>query len=493
MDSRPIYLGLILSTLTGTLSSCKVAKNESSSEALAREDGGKLTVIQDQIKSFNETQELLLKAQESGASGCEKLDLLWNKIVETKQPDNDLLPPNSVKKEVLTFGNGSAVRFWRAFTGWESKDGGSDIRPYENGTNNYIRLTHRYGVLAKLRFVVNKEAVSQLGYTGHYAEGSNCILGRLSSAVPTSVGDRFTPAFAAKFFVGGGAENQVLITQHDIGGQSSGTDYTIDPPKEKTVDNNYYKHNLSNRLSFEKGVYSGVGAFSRFFYTAQYFAKNVFGLTYLVDPRELSANHLAERNSAGDSIPRGKVKGPRFVWTVAPSREFKEQFGALASRDSDFRKHFLALNSEAKNGGVTIFKVYASDTWTYDPETDARLIGEFVTTSPFVVSEAADVRLFFKHAMQFHPIPENEGQPSPYTQDFPYSEWGDELFTSHCRLGVREAEVLPKNESDLDGTFIRDATVNPSSLRRDKDGSICIKNIIEGKIEEAITPYLKRL
>jgi hypothetical protein len=333
--------------------------------------------------------------------------------------------------------------------------------------------------------------VTRLGYTGHYAAGSDCVLGRFSSAVPTTVSERFTPAFAAKFFINGQSDSQTLIAQHDIGGQSSGTDHSAEPPVAKAIDNNFYKHALSNRLSFEKGVYAGVGAFSRLFYTAQYFAKNAFGLTYLVDPRELSANHLAEKDQSGREFALGVAKGPRFIWTVAPSDDVRSTFARLAASESDFRKHFLSLNS--RGTGIPVFKVYASDTWTYDPQTDAQLIGEFVTTSPFVVSEAADVRLFFKHAMQFHPIPEAEGKPSPYTKDFHYSDWGDELFTSNCRLGVLEAEIIPKSEDDLDGTFIRDATINPKSLRRDKDGSTCFKNIVEDNIEDAITPYLKRL
>ena len=489
-NKKIITLGVIAVALA-----CKVPGKKGGASGLESSlDKEAQLRIAEQVKSFNDTQQELIAANKRGDGACAKLDILWNKIVDTKQPDDQLLPPDAVMKEVLTFGNGSANRYWRAFTGWKDEEGGSDIRPYEEKTKNFIRLTHRYGVLAKMKFVVNKDAVAALGYTGHYRDGSDCVLGRLSSAVPTSKADRFTPAFAAKFFVGGNQDNQVLITQHDIGGQSSGTDYTVDPPREKTLDNNFYTHYLSNRLSFEKGVYSGVGAFSRFFYSAQYIARNLLHLNYIVDPRELQATHLAERNAAGTVIAPDAAKGPRFVWTMAPSDSMKSEFGTMASKDSDFRKHFLSLNERMKDGAnVVVFNVYASDNWTYNPEKEATLIGQFVTQSPFVVSEAADVRLFFKHSIQFRHIPDAEGKANPYTQDISFNEWNDKLFTSDCRLGVREAEVVPSSPTALDGTFIRDATVNPKTLRRDAKGNICIKNIILDKLEESISPWLQGL
>ena len=491
---RSLPVSIALATLV-VASACKSTTEPAAGSGLQSADSSssnKKKIAAD-IKSFNDTQAALVDANKRGASGCEKLDILWKKIEETKQAESDLVPPNANPVEVLTFGNGSANRFWRIFKGWGDQDGGSEIRPYESSGNNFIRLTHRYAVLAKLKFIVDADAVKRLGYTGHYATGNDCVLGRLSSAVPTGTPDRFTPAMAAKFFVSGASESQVLITQHDIGGQSFGTDYTVDPPVAKKIDNNYYTHYLSNRLSFEKGVLSGVGAFSRFFYSAQYFAKNIFKLDYIVDPRELQANHLAEKSPDG-SVP-ANPKGPRFVWTVAPNPEIKASFAAKAEIDKDFRHHFLSLTPEiAKNPdvGLPIFKVYASDTWTYEPEKDATLIGQLVTNSEFVSSEAADVRLFFKHHIQFHKVPDSANEPSPYTQDYPFAQWGDELFTGDCRLGVKNVEVTPRSLTALDGTFLRDATINPKTLRRTKDGKICIIGIIESKLEGTLAPYLAK-
>lgn len=448
--------------------------------------------IDDQIKSFSDTQKALIEANKRGDSACAKFDIMWRQVLKTRQSEAEMVPPEAIFKDVVTFGNGSANRFWRIFEGWSDAEGGSEIRPHETSTRNYIRLTHRYSVMSKLRYVVEKDAVKKLGYTGHYADGNDCVLGRFSSAVPTNVEERFTPAFSAKFFVGGSSESQVLIAQHDIGGQSSGTDYTVDPPVAKTIDNNYYKHILSNRLSFEKGVYSGVAAFSRFLYSTQYFANKLFGIKYAVDPRELQANHLAEKSPSGVIIQKDQAKGPRFVWLVAPSPELRSRFAAMAASDRDFRKHFLSLNKEMNSGPVTVFKVYGSDTWTYNPEKDATLIGKLVTDSEFVVSEAADVRLFFKHSIQFVRIPEDEGKVSPYTQDFPYKEWGDELFTSNCRLGVLEQEIIPTSPDDLDGSFLEGAIVNSKTRRYNKDGSYCFKDFVKGRLEDALTPYLNK-
>lgn len=484
-----LHLGTCL-LLSAQMQACKNTESEDN-ETLSI-SGDLRRKIDDDIKSFNDTQKALIDANKRGISACDKFDIMWRQVLKTRQDEADMVPPDAIFKDVVTFGNGSANRFWRIFEGWNDTEGGSEIRPYETDTRKFIRLTHRYSVMAKLKFVVEKDTVKKLGYTGHYAEGNDCVLGRFSSAVPTNVEDRFTPAFSAKFFVGGSSESQVLIAQHDIGGQSSGTDYTVDPPVAKTIDNNFYKHHLSNRLSFEKGVYSGVAAFSRFLYTTQYFASKFFNIKYAVDPRELQANHLAEKSATGALIDKNVAKGPRFVWLVAPNAEFRDKFAKMAASDRDFRKHFLSLNKDIANGPVTVYRVYGSDTWTYNPEQDASLIGRFVTDSNFVVSEAADVRLFFKHSIQFVRIPEDEGKPSPYTQDFPYSEWGDELFTSNCRLGVLEQEIIPTSADDLDGSFLEGAIVNSKTRRYNTDGSYCFKGFVKGRLEDALTPYLHR-
>jgi hypothetical protein len=494
--------------LVGTAAvGCKNQDPATESETLNVSEEVQKKIAED-IRSFNDTQKALIEANKRGDPACAKLDILWQQIMRTRQEDADILPPNSNFADVVVFGNGSANRFWRIFEGWKESEGGSEIRPEDDGTRRFIRLTHRFGVLAKMKFVVDKEAVTKLGYTGHYGEGNDCVLGRLSSAVPTSVPDRFTPALSAKFFVGGSSESQVLITQHDIGGQSSGTDMTVNPPRPKTIDNNFYTHALSNRLSFENGVPSGTGAFSRFFYAAQVFGQK-FGLKYIVDPRELQANHLALKSPSGKVIPKEQAKGPRFVWTVAPSTDAKAKFAAMAAQESDFRKHFLSLNRAGTTH--TVFNVYASDTWTYEPEKDATLIGKLVTASPFVVSEAADVRLFFKHSFEFRRLEEAEGKPNVYTQDYPYEEWGKELFTGDCRLGVLENEVQPSWYSPLDGTFLYGAIVDPTTRRYAKDGSNCFFNFVskrlEGpleekrkefeerrkEIEDALAPYLIKM
>ena len=93
-----------------------------------------------------------------------------------------------------------------------------------------VRLTHRFGVNVKLSYVPT-EGAAELGLTGQYAKRNDCVLGRLSSAVPTTVEDRFTPAISMKFFVDGQSESQVLIAQHDIGGQSWEKDENAPKPQ----------------------------------------------------------------------------------------------------------------------------------------------------------------------------------------------------------------------------------------------------------------------
>ena len=506
-------LAMTAAALAGGAYACRVPPQETPSETSATQgaDPAKQK-LEYQIQSFSATREQLKAMHVQGTSACQKREVLWKQIVATKQPDQELVPPNAVFGDVLKFGNGSVHRFWRIFSGWKHEGGNSDIRPFDSAEDKdkYLRLTHRYSVMAKMKFVVDDAVVKELGYTGQYATGNDCILGRLSSAVPMSVPDRMTPAFSGKFFLGNAAESQTLITQHDIGGQSSGTDYTVDPPQPKKIDNNYYSKILSNRLSFEKGVYTGVGAFSRFFYTAQHYSKEIFGLDYIFDPRELAANHLATMSKEG--APVANAKGPRFVWMVAPSDEVRNQFGTLGHQDADFRKHFLAINSKmGPTKEWTVFKVYASDTWTYNPQKDAKLIGKIVTASDFVVSDAADVRIFFKHSIQMHKVKKPDGKemyvpsialPSPgadpYTKDFPQAEWADEasrdkLFTSECRLGVLAREVIRGDEDELNGSFLLGAIADPRTMRKDAQGKICFPQIIGKRIEAAIAPYLRKL
>lgn len=488
--SKPLLLTISMTSVGLAVFACKSQPSNESTESAFFDSKKKKTA--EQVKSFNDTQQALIAANKRNASGCEKLDILWKKIEETQQSESEMSEPKSKLREVIAFGNGAAPRFWRIFEGFTEAEGGSEIRPYEENSTKYVRLTHRFSALARFSYVPNKEVVSKLGYTGQFAEGNNCVLGRLSSAVPTSVADRFTPALAAKFFQDGPHESQVLIAQHDIGGQSSGIDYTVNPPVPKTPNNNFFLKYHSNRLSFEKGVPAGVGAFSRFFFTAQWFSKNVFNLPYTLDPRELQADHLAERTPKGEVV--ANAKGPRFIWIAAATPELKAEVGEMAKTESDFRKHFMSYNSRINKGAnpMPIFNVWGSDTWTYEPEKDATLIGKMVANSNFVASEAADVRLFFKHSIKFRPIPETEGKPNPYTQDYPFAEWTEKTFTSECRLGVREIEVKPKNHDDLDGTFIRDALINPRSVRKDPNGKLCIINIIEDRLEETAGPELAK-
>jgi hypothetical protein len=507
-NQKKLHLVMTAATLSAGLVACRLPGTKDSSDISAADAKNPAQIkLENQIKSFSETRAQLKAMNQKGADACEKREVLWKQIVATKQPDDQLIPPNAVFGDVLKFGNGSVHRFWRIFSGWKSEGENSDIRPFDTKQEkeDYLRLTHRYSVMAKMKFVVNPEVVKELGYTGQYASGNDCILGRLSSAVPMSVPDRMTPAFSGKFFLGGTAESQTLITQHDIGGQSSGTDYTVDPPKTKEIDNNYYSKPLSNRLSFEKGVYSGVGAFSRFLYTAQHYSKEIFGLDYTFDPRELAANHLATVTKEGSAV--SNAKGPRFVWNIAPSQEVKSLFGKLGSQDADFRKHFLAMNAKmGPSKEWTVFNVYASDTWTYNPEKDAKLIGKIVTSSDFVVSDAADVRVFFKHSIQMHKVKKSNGtemmvpaialpnaESDPYTQDFPQAEWGDKLFTSECRLGVLAQEVIRDSESELDGSFLTGAIANPKTVRKDAKGNLCFPQILGKRLEDAITPYLKKM
>ncbi|MEN9834745.1 MAG: hypothetical protein RL011_938, partial [Pseudomonadota bacterium] len=304
---RRMQLALaVVSTVVGIFS-CRSGNNRGADVRSSPIEGvGVGADLKSQVDSFDAIRARINDLNRSESSAArDKLATLWDHIVATKQEDDKIVPAGA-GAAVFVFGNGSAERFWRIFTGWSTFDGGSEVRPNEKVPDilkSYVRLTHRYGVFAKLKYIPT-DAAKKL-YTGQFAEGNDHILGRFSSAVPASVPDRFTPAVAVKFFLDGKNESQVLITQHDVGGQSVGKD---------RIYNNFFEKPLSNRLSFENNVESGVGAFSRFLYTAIYFSKKL-KLPYEFDPRELQADHLAEYSPDGREV--ANPKGPRFVWTVA--------------------------------------------------------------------------------------------------------------------------------------------------------------------------------
>lgn len=484
------------------LLACRSANTNSASKDVFNKDPA-AQKLEAEVASFDEIRTNVNEMNRNPESAAAtKLATIWDRIVATKQ-DDDKITPAGAGAAVVVFGNGSVERFWRIFTGWAASEGGSEVRPNESVPDilkKYIRLTHRYSVFAKLKYVPTEAAKAR--YTGHYATGNDSVLGRFSSAVPPSVPDRFTPAFSSKFFINGKHESQVLITQHDVGGQSVGKD---------RIYNNYFEKALSNRLAFEKDVPSGVGAFSRFLYTAMYFSK-ALNLPYVFDPRELQADHLAEYTPDGQTV--ASPKGPRFVWTVAGTPELRSYFAGMDKPGADYRAMFLSLNKSApvngagsQAGGIAIMKVYGSDKWTNNPTTEAELIGEFVTTSPFVASDAADQRLFFRHSISFFhyngvDAPKNrrfevrvdkginlqkEVASGAYTKDYPWELWStrearDQLFTTDCRLGVKEDEVTPfPFRHSLNGTFIAKSIVS----RKDAKGEYCAPTVIGGLVKRA--------
>ena len=450
-------------------------------------------VNQEAMQAYNQLSTDLTKITD----GCKKLDRMW-KTIEDHRDYVD--PPLAAFSDVLTFGNGDADRFWKIFEGWDKEDWegtgtGSEVRPFiESKLKQTIRLTHRFGVYAKLKF----KAAPNSPYTGLFKD-NDCILGRLSSAVPTTVEERFTPALSAKYFVDGNRESEVLIAQHDIGGQHSGQDDKGRPqgfPMEK-IDNNFYKKYLSNRLSFENMVPNGFGAFSRFLYATEIFTK-----TLGFDPRELSASHLAKVDAKGKDVRN--PKGPRFIWLAAPSEEVSAKFSEMANtyvggdvKNLDFRNHFLRMKFNPQNPSESdlpvLFKVYGSDKWTYDPtgkndpvngDGGAQLIGEFVVNSDFITSDAADLRLFFKHTFGGAKMLSSAENNKVFHKDYPtkdvdgVAQWDQEMFVRDCHLGAKKVEVE-------NGTFLRSAIIGPNP-RRDVDGNLCAPKLLGPKIEEGL-------
>jgi hypothetical protein len=351
---------------------------------------------------------------------CEKMDALWSAIYASKESADELVPFQ--KDQVTTFLAGTTKNFWKSFVD------SPEIKP-----ENYVRLTHRHGVFAQARLVIEPEF--QKLYTGLLKKGSDCVLVRLSSAVsPATSWNRFTPGFAAKFFIDGKQSSENLIVQHSIAGQGNNI--------------NYYEYPLSNKLKFTENEPAGFAAFSRFFNTTQDYLKNKTNLE-MVDPRELSIEHLASINVNGKKVDN--PKSPRFMFLVPPEGL------AFSSEQHDFRQDFLALNQgiptddkgEIKKGkGVRIFDVYVADKFTDNPKTEAQLIGYFESKSHFAVSDRADLRVSFRHSI-------TPRETQDYPGEYPKSVFNDESFTTECStFGASLADMQPNPQDPHGNTSV---------------------------------------
>lgn len=351
---------------------------------------------------------------------CEKSDALWSAIYASRESADNLVPFQ--KDQVKAFLAGTTTRFWNSFVD------SPEIKP-----ENYVRLTHRHGVFAQARLVIEPEF--QKRYTGLFKKGSDCVLVRLSSAAsPGTSWNRFTPGFAAKFFIDGKESSRNLIVQHSIAGQGNNI--------------NYYEYPLSNKLKFTDNQPAGIAAFSRFFNTVQDYLKNESNLN-MVDARELSIEHLASINVNGKTV--NKAKSPRFIFLVPP------QGRAFAKEQHDFRQDFLALNQgipandkgQVKKGqGVRIYDVYVSENFTDNPKAEAQQIGYLESRSHFVVSDRADIRVAFRHSI-------TPRETQDYPGEYPKSLFNDQTFTSQCAtFGASLADMQPNPQDPSGNTSI---------------------------------------
>src|SRR4051812_48297613 len=96
----PLFVvGLVGSSLA-IQQSCKSRQNDSAvrNTEPARPALTKAEQIEADIKSFDDTQKKLQAANERGAAACDKLDILWDKIVTTTQEEKDMVAPNANPK-----------------------------------------------------------------------------------------------------------------------------------------------------------------------------------------------------------------------------------------------------------------------------------------------------------------------------------------------------------------------------------------------------------
>lgn len=281
-------------------------------------------------------------------SGCEKQDILWKKIEDSKYEN---LPDYASHYNVLR------MVYQRAKTLSKKINKQTDIAP-----KGWKKFLHKRGIVAKVKF----NATEDHPYTGIFKD-ADCAILRLS--LTYKPGDKpFAPGLAFKALRDG-------IPSANISAL-----YTLSGQK---LNYNFFKNPLSNIVpsgtkSTEKMVHYIFSRVSRY-------------------PEELRMNSLAEHNMKGEKAE--VAKAPVQIFFVPnPKISFSE-------KKHDIRKDMLTIKS-----GTILYTVHAieksskfKDFSSYRIKdipkhiAASTYIGEIISTSAFIASKFGDTGIFFKH------------------------------------------------------------------------------------------------
>lgn len=283
-------------------------------------------------------------------SGCEKQEVLWSKVQETKY---------SKLPEYKKFG----VFQLLAMNNQEIQLKGkrmSDFAP--DGWKKYL---HRRGAIAKVKLVTKNSR-----YTGVF-QGADCALLRLSLTYKPTGARPVAPGLAFKVLRDGthSANISALVS---LDGQE--------------MDFNFFKNPMSNIVPIGEDI--GQKLVHKVFRKASKY------------PEELLVNDLASIDAHGSKTD--KVSSPRQLFFVPNSQL------SAASTEHDVREDFFNVPE-----GTVVYQVFAVsdkhlnfDYEKYDEAKaaeflkDAEHVADLVSTSKFVSSDFGDDGIFFRHQLR---------------------------------------------------------------------------------------------
>ena len=284
------------------------------------------------------------------ASATDKLDYLWNKIVQGKYEHNPRL-----NLDVFNLPKLSNTDFVR-----QTVTHNSDEMPiYQVPLLGYVhrpKLIHAKGSVAQVEWRPTPNL-----YSGVFQDGGVGLI-RLSLAMPPKVfgfiPTGFLPGAGLKILKDGSESVNIMIMNG------------LDAQDENC---NFFQRDFKSLLDVPKnaGIRMLLSAFQKIAQEVQ--GPAATGLW-------LPLNHFAANDS-------GVVNAPHFISLVASPIAKKTP----NSCDTDFRNQFDALNP-----GDTLFTVKA-----HASENDkvGVVVGELVLKSKFVASEFGDEVLFFQHKL----------------------------------------------------------------------------------------------
>lgn len=294
------------------------------------------------IFPFSALANSILPENYQSLSATQKQNLLWSSLASEPY---EQLPGFSRRLFLQALGSSALLNLKPTMTH------SSDEMP-----KGRIKFIHTYGSCARAQFEMTQENP----YTGLFQESSLAIIRLGWAAPPETVG--YIPGLAIKLLVDGKPSKNLQV-MNSLEGQGD--------------NQNFFAKDFSNIISEPESAL--LKTLALIFKTAS------------TNPFELTVDHLAKVDSAGNSIRQ--FQAPRQLVFI-PTRQAQ-----LPTRTTaDLRDQL-----ERFNPGTVLYRIYARGEHKQAlSQNDALIeIGRLVLRSKFVASRYCDEKLFFQHSDTF--------------------------------------------------------------------------------------------